>query len=132
MSDFDSNIDHGTAGQRVMRGIAWLDEFGAEHGLDLDLVDLASLDMRAPHGCVLGQAAGGGRGYWDVLRGMSGPDEYYGEAAETWATRHGFTRSDQDRVYWLSPSWEDLDAAWIAMIDTRRGNPGRVRDDEDE
>lgn len=82
--------------ERVARGLAWIVEHGAEHGVDLDRVDLDTLDISSPDLCVLGQGHGrssdGWTGYSAVMRSQWGEGWSDGDESEgdQWTIDHGF------------------------------------------
>lgn len=110
--------------ERVARGLAWIVEHGAAHGVDLDRVDLATLDITSPRQCVLGQARGGTveatddyrytrSGYGAVLDSVFPGDR--GIDAMGWSRSHGFDIS----------GWDDTDPsvyaeAWRQAITVHR------------
>lgn len=104
-------IDLETAGARVMRGLAWLQEHGAKFGLDVTRVDLDTLDVSNGDACVLAQSLGGDRyyDYWSqygrALVRIHG--ERWGH--EDWSEDHGFIPLSSD-------DQEPLNAAWRAIL----------------
>lgn len=104
---------------RVEAGAAWLDETvpNWERRVDDTMLDLAS-----GCNCILGQvfkvAAAPFTGYEWATRTFTGY-EHYLPVASGWAVEHGFL-VDKDETA------EELDDAWLDLMDTRRRQPVAV------
>lgn len=108
--------------ERAARGLAWIIGHGAVHGVDLNRVDLTTLDIRDPGLCVLGQGHGGDSdgwtGYSAVLASVFG-DEWDWDLnceVDQWTRDHGFV-ADYDYGYGYGAA---LTEAWRQAITVHR------------
>lgn len=120
MSDSNTATIPGDVRERVARGLAWIIENGEEYHLDLNRVDLDTLDVADVNLCVLGQARsdpGEGRwprsGYGRTLSQMFPDDDEQWDERGDFGRDHGF-----DPVYWYGAS--ALTEAWRQALTVHR------------
>ncbi|HSJ75497.1 MAG TPA: hypothetical protein VK899_04845 [Gemmatimonadales bacterium] len=105
------------ATERVARGMAWIMENAETLDLDLNRVDLSTVNVVNDHDCVLAQASG--RSFWAVLDGVDMPVTQ----GENWTVYHGFatpaygTLPDRDVIDQQAAT---LAAAWRTVITAQR------------
>lgn len=81
-----------TIANRVQAGLDWIAEHGSEYGVNLDRVNLDTLDVASPQHCVLGQAvtwSGDARSGYSIVTNellVTG----LVEDVYQWALDHGF------------------------------------------
>jgi hypothetical protein len=101
-----------TIAERVARGAALLDEKRPEWAAK---VVPGRLRMGSFCDCVLGQVYGD---YVDGIRQIMN-DEFSSDESRERRISHGFTLRSADRTR----SWNELRAAWLAEIESRRAQP---------
>lgn len=102
---------------RVARGWNWIQKHGADYRVDLDLVDIATLNMASSEHCILGQAYRG-----PIPKGSNGHDEVlkaYGKVEPdlaAWVLEHGFdlTQASDDNT---GDTWDRLRGAWVEILE---------------
>lgn len=106
------------ATERVARGMAWIMEHAVMLDLDLNRVNLDTVNVVNDHNCVLAQA--GGRDFWEVLSDVEDtPDD---DEGRSWTVVHGFATS----VAWITDpevlqrQATLLAAAWRSAIQAER------------
>ena len=92
--------------EQIHKGIAWLESEQPE--VDLDSVNLDSLDLVDWYRCILGQLLGGVK-CKNII-----------DANQAWAEEHGFTLTDERDTY---DKWEILTLEWARILRARRGVP---------
>lgn len=115
MTNNDTGTIPGEVRERVAQGLQWIIENAETYHLDLNRVDLDSLDIRDTSLCVLGQARGdqGGWGLWprsgygQTLDQVFPDDDQWRERLD-FSQEHGF-----DGPPWDGPA---LTEAWRQAI----------------
>jgi hypothetical protein len=96
--------------ERVAAGVEWLREHGAESGLDVERVNLDTLDVADVSACVLAQSLIPGHddpwysAYGTALVRATGLDRFDEDAIE-WAYEHGFANRGQYDQDALNDQW---------------------------
>lgn len=82
--------------RNVKRGFDWVKEHGAKYGIQLDRIDLNTLDINSLDQCVLAQASG--HSFDDILYMLYLANAH--EKVSTWCEDHGFVGGDYTDECW--------------------------------
>jgi hypothetical protein len=96
--------------ERAEKGLAWLKEAGPFYGLNINLVNLETLNLASDCECVLGQLALTYSRALDRLE-YAGVFAHGGFARQAWAREHGFDDQVTENVF-----YSDLDEAWDYLL----------------
>ena len=114
MTNNNTGTIPGEVRERVARGLQWIIANAETYHLDLNRVDLDTLDISSPSRCVLGQARGDQEwGRWPRSGYGATLDQAYPDDND-WRERLDFSRE-----HGFDPSWGDSDVlreAWRQAI----------------
>lgn len=100
--------------QAAEKGLAWLKESGPIHGLDVDRVDIKTLNLRSTCNCVLGQLGGSYSLTMSrlIFNGAVGEDLV---ERILWSSAHGFDQGTRGEF-----NYSELDEAWRLVLEADR------------
>jgi hypothetical protein len=94
------------ARERAEKGYNWLLEAGQVHGLNINLVNLETLQLSSDSACILAQA--GDSTYCEVINGLLKADVVGEDEPDTWSEERGFANSPGVTYRALTLVWQDL------------------------
>lgn len=106
----------------ALRGLTWLKESGPMLGMDVDLINLETMNISWADRCVLAQVHIGrsyGAAFNTVTQYLGNGDYSYADV-HAWMIEHGFAATAGTPVEMVD-AWQMLQNAWVELLNQETG-----------